>query len=113
MPSYVERMIEGLAAVLARIAARRKSGKLDDAEAELAETFRRIAGVIPELLDAVGAEAVAAQLTNPEQILALSDLCSERAEIEAVRGDTAGAERWRRHAEVLRGRVGRSETGAS
>jgi hypothetical protein len=106
MPSYVERMIEGLAAVLARIAARRKSGKLEEAEAELAETFRRVAGVAPELLDAVGAEAVAAQLTNPEQVLALSDLCSERAEIEAARGDAASAERWRRHAEVLRGRVG-------
>jgi hypothetical protein len=39
MPSYIERMIEDLAAVLPRIAARRKSGKLDEAEAELAETF--------------------------------------------------------------------------
>jgi hypothetical protein len=113
MPSYVERMIEGLAAVLARIAARRKSGNLDDAEAELAETFRRISGVTPELLDAVGAEAVAAQLTNPEQILALFDLCSERAEIAAARGDSASAERWRRHAEVLRGQAGRPTTGAS
>ena len=113
MPSYVEPMIQGLTAILARIAARRKSGKLDDAEAELAETFRRIAGVTPELLDAVGAEAVAAQVTNPERILALSDLCSERAEIAAARGDSASAERWRRHAEVVRGRAGRPGTGAS
>lgn len=104
MADYVTRMIQGLARALARIAASRKAGQLAEAQAELAELARQVAGVDMGLLDAIGAGPIAAQLTDRRQRDALAQLCDERAEVEAARGDAAAAARWRENAAVFRGR---------
>jgi sigma54-dependent transcription regulator len=106
MADYVQRMVEGLARALARIAAGRKAGRLADAPAELAELAAQVAGIDLNLLDVVGAEAVASQLPDRRQLEALAAICEERAELEAARADAAGAARWREHAAVFRARAG-------
>jgi hypothetical protein len=102
---YVQRMIEGLARALARIAAGRSAGRLEEAERELADLAARVAGVDMNMLGVIGAQAIAAQLTDRRQLDALAQICEERAEVEAARGDAAGAARWRAHAAVFRGRA--------
>lgn len=106
MADYVQRMVEGLARALARIAAGRKAGRLADAPAELAELAVQVAGVDLNLLDVVGAQAIASQLTDGRQLHALAAICEERAEVEAARGDATGAARWREHAAAFRARAG-------
>lgn len=102
MADHVQRMVEGLARALARIAAGRKGGRLSEAPAELAELAAQVAGIDLRLLDVVGAPAFAAQLTDRRQREALASICEERAEIDAAGGDAAGATRWRAHAAVFR-----------
>ncbi len=104
MADYVQRMIEGLARVLARAAAARKAGRIEEAQREVGEAAARIAGVDLSLLDALGPAAITAHLTEPFRIDALASLCEERAEIEAARGDPAAAGRWRAHAAAIRAR---------
>lgn len=108
MADYIQRMVEGLARALARIAAGRKAGRLSEAPAELAELAVQVAGIDLKLVDVVGAHAVAAQLTDRRQLEALAAICEERAEVDAAGGDAAGAARWRGHAATFRGRA---ETG--
>ncbi len=102
MADYVQRMVEGLARVLARIALGRKAGRLDEAQAEIADAAARIAGVDISLVDALGPAAIAAHLDDRRRLDALAALCDERAEVEAARGDTAAAARWRSHAAAFR-----------
>lgn len=104
MADYVQRMVEGLARVLARTVAARKSGKLEEAQREIAEAAARIAGVDLSIVDALGPAAVTTHLDDPHRLGALASLCDERAEIEAARGDAAAAGRWRAHAEGFRAR---------
>jgi hypothetical protein len=106
MADHVQRMVEGLARALARIAAGRKAGRLSEAQAELAELAVQVAGIDLRLVDVVGAPAVAAQLADRRQLEALAAICEERAEAEAVAGDAAGAARWRGHAGTFRERAG-------
>lgn len=105
MADYVQRMVEGLARVLARIAAGRRAGRLDEAQREVADAAARIAGVDISLVDVLGPAAITAHLDDPFRLGALASLCEERAEIEAVRGDAAAAGRWRAHAAVVRART--------
>lgn len=104
MADYVQRMVEGLARVLARIAASRTAGRLDEAQAEIGEAAARIAGVDISLVDALGPMAIAAHLDDRFRLGALASLCDERAEIEAARGDAPAAGRWRAHAAAFRAR---------
>lgn len=106
MADHVQRVVEGLGLLLARIAAGRKAGRLEEAEREIADLAARVAGVDMGLLGALGAPAIAAHLTDRRQLEALAALCEERAEVQAARGDAAGAGRWREHAGVFRGRAG-------
>jgi len=111
MADYVQRMVEGLARALARIAAGRKAGRISDAPAELAELAVQVAGIDLKLVDVVGAHAIAAQLTDRRQLDALGAICEERAEVEAAAGGAAGAARWRGHAAVFRERAGAGRAG--
>lgn len=105
MADHVQRMVEGLGLLLARIAAGRKAGRLEEAQREIGELAARLAGVDMGLVDVLGAPAIAAHLTDRRQLAALATLCEERAEIEAARGDAAGASRWRGHAGEFRARA--------
>jgi hypothetical protein len=105
MADYVQRMVEGLARTLSRIAAGRKAGRLDQAQAEIADAAARVAGVDISLVDALGPTAITAHLDDHFRLGALASLCEERAEIEAARGDAAAAERWRSHAAAVRARA--------
>ena len=105
MADYVERMVEGLSRVLARIAAGRRAGRLDEARRELKDAAARIAGVDISLLDALGPAAIAAHLDDRFRLEALASLCEERAEIEAVANDPGAAARWRAHAAAFRARA--------
>jgi hypothetical protein len=102
---HVQRIVEGLGLLLARIAAGRKAGRLDEAQREVADLAARVAGVNLDLLEVLGAPPIAAQLTDRRQLETLALLCEERAEIQAARGDPAGAARWRGHGAVFRGRA--------
>lgn len=102
MADYVQRMVEGLARVLARVAAARKAGRLDEAQGEIVEAAARIGGVDLALVDVLGPVAITAHLDDRFRLDALASLCDERAEIEAVRGDAAAAARWHAHAAALR-----------
>lgn len=104
MADYVQRMVEGLARVLARIAAGRKAGRLDEAQGEIADAASRIAGVDISLVDVLGPLAITAHLDDRFRLDALASLCDERAELEAARGDQAAAGRWRGHAAAIRTR---------
>ncbi len=104
MADYVQRMVEGLARVLARAAIARKAGRLDEAQGEIADAGARIAGVDMSLIDVLGPSAISAHLDDRFRLDALASLCDERAEIEAARGDTAAAERWHAHAAAFRGK---------
>ncbi len=104
MADYVQRMVEGLARVLARAAVGRKAGRLDEAQGEIADAAARIAGVDLSLVDVLGPAAIAAHLDDRFRLDALASLCDERAEIEAARGDEAAAERWHAHASAFRGK---------
>ncbi len=104
MADYVQRMVEGLARVLARAAAGRKAGRLDQAQGGISEAAARIAGVDLSLVDALGPAAITAHLDDAFRRDALASLCEERAELEAARGDPGAAERWRGHAAAIRGK---------
>ncbi len=104
MADYVQRMVEGLARVLARAAIARKAGRLDEAQGEIADAGARIAGVDMSLIDVLGPSAISAHLDDRFRLDALASLCDERAEIEAARGDAAAAERWHAHAAAFRGK---------
>jgi len=104
MADYVQRMVEGLARVLARAAAGRRAGRLEEARRELGDAAARIAGVDLALLDALGPVAITAHLDDRFRLGALASLCEERAEIEAAAGDQAAAARWRAHAAAFRAR---------
>jgi hypothetical protein len=104
MGEFVQRMIEGLALVLARVAAGRKAGRLEEAEAEIKDAAARFAGVDIALVDALGPAAISAHLDDRFRLDALASLCEERAELEAARGDEAAAGRWRAHAGAFRAR---------
>jgi hypothetical protein len=102
---YVERMVEGLARVLARAVAHRRAGRLAEAQAELAEAAARIAGVDLGLVDLLGPAAIAAHLDDRFRLEALAGLCRERAELEVARGEEAAADRWRAHADAFAARI--------
>jgi hypothetical protein len=102
MADYVQRMVEGLARVLARVAAGRKAGRLDEAQGEIADAAARIAGVDISLVDVLGPIAITAHLDDRFRLDALASLCDERAEIETARGDAAASERWHAHASAIR-----------
>jgi hypothetical protein len=104
MADFVQRMIEGLARVLARAQAARKAGRLDEAQGEIAEAAARIAGVDLGLVDVLGPAAITAHLEERFRLDALASLCDERAEIEAARGDAAAEARWRKHGAAIRGK---------
>jgi hypothetical protein len=102
---YVLRVIEAFARALAGIVALRKQGQTETARHELDRVARGLIGADLALIDAVGLEAVAAQVGGRENLARLAALLAERAEVERTRGDAVAAARWAERAAWLRDRA--------
>jgi hypothetical protein len=98
---WIQRMIEQLAAALARIVGLRASGRLDEARAEIERAAGGIAGVDLRMIEAVDSAQAAALVRDPDRVAALARLALERAEVEGASGDAAREEAWRRRAVEL------------
>jgi hypothetical protein len=98
---WIHRMIEQLAAALARIVGLRQAGRLDEARGEIERAAGGIAGVDLRMLEAVDSAQAAALVRDPDRVAALARLALERAEIEAASGDAARERAWRRRAVEL------------
>ena len=102
---YVLRAIEAFARALAAIVALRQAGQIEAARHELDRAARGLIGADLGLIDAVGLEAVAAQVDGRENLARLAALLSERAELERAGGDAATAARWAERAGTLQARA--------
>jgi hypothetical protein len=99
---YVLRVIEAFARAMAAIVALRKGGQAEQARQELDRAARQLIGADLSLIDAVGLDAVVAQLDGREKLEQLACLLEERSEQEAARGGQAAAARWAARAGQLR-----------
>jgi hypothetical protein len=102
---YVLRAIENFARAVAAIVALRKDGQAGQALHQLDEAARGLIGADLDLIEAVGLEAVAAQVDGRENLARLATLLAERAEVERASGDEAAAARWAARAAALRART--------
>jgi hypothetical protein len=102
---YVLRAIEAFARAVAAIVALRKQGHVETARHELDRAARGLIGADLSFVDAVGLEAVLAQLEGKEKVEKLAILLAERAEVERVSGNESAAARWSARAATLRSRA--------
>jgi hypothetical protein len=102
---YILRAIEAFAKAVAAIVALRKEGQVETAHHELDRAARGLIGADLSLIDAVGLEAVLAQLDGKEKVEQLAILLAERAEVERAGGNESGAARWAGRAATLRSRA--------
>ncbi|HUL60129.1 MAG TPA: hypothetical protein VLU43_12680 [Anaeromyxobacteraceae bacterium] len=97
----IQRMVEQLAAALARVAALRRRGEAAAARTELDDAAARIAGVDPRMIAAVDSASVAGLVRDADRLAVLARLLLERASVEADAGDGAAGSAWRRRAVEL------------
>jgi hypothetical protein len=102
---YVLRAIEAFARAVAAIVSLRKDGQTETARHEIDRAARGLIGADLALIDAVGLDAVAAQIDGPENLARLATLLAERAEVERAGGDPAAAARWAARAATLQARA--------
>jgi hypothetical protein len=102
---YILRAIEAFARAVAAIVALRKDGQTEPARQEIDRTARGLIGADLSLIDAVGLDAVAAQVDGQENLARLATLLGERAEVERACGDLAAAARWAARAATLQARA--------
>jgi hypothetical protein len=98
---YILRLVEGLAKVMARIAAGRRAGRLDEVAAEIEAAVASLGGIDLRLVEVSDPAMVAALVVDPARRDVLARLAAERAELERARGDGTAEARWRRIAEAL------------
>lgn len=108
---WLVRMVEQIAAALARVLASRRAGAFDEAREELERVARDAAGLELSLLEHLDAASAAALVRDPARLAALARLGLERARVEGDAGDDAAAGRWAGRAAAL-GRLAR-DRGAS
>jgi hypothetical protein len=98
---YLLRMIQQLADAVARMAARRTSGQLEQALRE-GEAAYDLLGVPRELCDVLDSPALADRLRDPDKIRAMARLAWEEGRIWGAKGDPrAGLARMRRALELF------------
>jgi hypothetical protein len=102
---YLLRAIEAFAKAVAAIVALRTDGQTEQARHEIDRAARGLIGVDLSLIDAVGLDAVAAQVDGKENLARLATLLAERAEAERASGDLAAAARWAGRAATLQARA--------
>lgn len=79
---YILRLIETIAAILARIAVLRENGESEEAKAELERAYGLLLGPQDDIVRRVDPSTAAVLLGSREKILALSQLVDEEAEQE-------------------------------
>lgn len=98
---YLIRMIQQIAAVLARMVNRRSSGQLEQALRE-GDAAYDLLGVPRELCDVLDTPTLAGMLRDPDKIRALARLSWEEGRIFGAQGDPlAGLARMRRALELF------------
>ena len=98
---YILRAIEAFSRALAAIVAHRMDGQTETARHEIDHAARLLVGADLSLIDAVGLDAVAAQVDGKENLARLATLLGERAEVERACGDLAAAAKWADRAATL------------
>lgn len=102
---YILRAIEAFSKAVAAIVAHRLDGQTETARHEIDQAARQLIGADLSLIDAVGLDAVAAQVDGKENLARVATLLGERAEVERASGDPAAAARWADRAATLRARA--------
>ncbi|HSF15778.1 MAG TPA: DUF6483 family protein [Vicinamibacteria bacterium] len=97
---YILRLLEQFARALGVILSLRKAGRLEDAEADIAEASREFVGLDVVTLLALPLDQVVALLSpggspDPAKCLVLAELLFEKGEVSALRDDEASAYRAR------------------
>jgi hypothetical protein len=100
---YILRMVEQLAAAIARIAGLNQRGQHDQALADADQAWGELLGDIPpEIAASVDSRTLAGMLRQPARIRLASQILGEQARALAGQGDDAGtARRARRALELL------------
>ncbi|HXV59805.1 MAG TPA: DUF6483 family protein [Vicinamibacteria bacterium] len=97
---YILRLLEQFARAIGAILTLRKAGRLDDAEAAIAEASREFVGLDVDTLLALPVEQVVALLSpggspDPAKCLVVAELLFEKGEVSTLRDDEASAYRAR------------------
>jgi hypothetical protein len=96
---YILRMVQQLAAAIARIAGLNQREQHDQALAEAERAWGELLGDIPpELAASTDSHTLAGMLRQPARIRLAHEILREQARALAARGDTAGAARHARRA---------------
>lgn len=90
---YILRIIEQLGQALARIAGKKREGKIEQALEELNQTEAMIFGPLLETLRAVDGTTAAALIGTTDKIRVLGLLTAERADLERLSGRASKAQR--------------------
>jgi hypothetical protein len=98
---YLMRMVNQLAAALARIAGLRRAALLEQAAEEMDAAVASLGGIDPRLAEGSDGPLLAALVTDPARREALARLLEEQAEILLARGETARARTTREKARAL------------
>ncbi len=100
---YILRMIERIAAVLARVLKKRTEGDLVGARQDIAEGMIDVLGPAGAMVRMVDSRTAADLLSDPDRITMYARLLDADAELQEALGQPAGAARSRQRAlEVMR-----------
>ena len=108
---YIQRVIEQLAAALARIAGLRAEGKHDEALSEIQQTYVALE-LNPHLVRSLDAVSLARLLRESERVQGVARLLAEEAELRALAGEPGVAVLLRRRALGLCRALGPASGGA-
>jgi hypothetical protein len=98
---WLVRLVEGIAAALARALGLRRAGAFDAARAELEQAARDAAGLELALLEGLSPGSAARLVREPARLAALARLALERSRVEADAGDAGAAAGWEGRAAEL------------
>jgi hypothetical protein len=99
---YILRMVQQLAAAIARIAGLNRRAEHDQALAEAERAWGELLGDIPpEIAASVDSRTLAGMLRQPARIRLAHEIVREQAHARAAQGDAAGAARHARRAVEL------------
>ena len=104
---FIKRLIEKMAAFIARVAGLAAAGKLDEADEELGAIERELA--LPRGYDALDTRSLALLLGNADKVALAALLFWHRAEIATERGQVAEAARLQLRAQELYAALARDE----
>jgi hypothetical protein len=107
---FILRMIEAVAAALARAVGRRRQGDLQGAREELAAAARELLGTVGSLAAHADARTAVDLLSDPRRVVLWVRLLIEDAELLHEAGYTGESSAVRRRARDLAGEVRRRDT---